>query len=140
MTLDEAWKIFKVWQDYQEILDKLHRVFTTVPESFLPYSIDTLDEALNMVAKYYFDGGDKKASENIQESMARYLLSYYMTASEGKSGTKDTPLTDEEVISKMKRDLDFMIEHPELLKTKLEMLKKAADSWTEFRKIGVPSK
>ena len=132
MTFEEAKKIFKSWQDYQEIADKLGTIFVVVPESFLPYPVDTLEEALNIIAKEYFDTGDKKAANDIQESMGRYLTGYYLPV-EGLVVTGDK-LTEEEVLRKMKRDLDFMLENPELLEAKLESLKKARDSWIEHNK------
>ncbi len=134
MTFEEANIIFKRWQNYQEIADKLGQLFIVVPESFLPYPVEILEEALNIVAKAYFDSGDKKATDNIQESMARYLTGYYLSSdSNGKLVVKEGKLTDEEVLKKMKQELDFMLENPEILKAKLENLKAARDSWTEFK-------
>lgn len=134
MTFEEANKIFKRWQSYQEIADKLGQLFIVVPESFLPYPVEILEEALNIVAKGYFDSGDKKAADNIQESMGRYLTGYYLSSdSNGKLVVKDDKLTDEEVLKKMKQELDFILEHPDLLKAKLENLKVARDSWAEFK-------
>ena len=132
MTFDEASKIFKSWQDYIEIADKLSKIFSVVPESFLPYPVETLEEALNMIAKHAFDSGNKKMADSIQKTMG-HLVGYYLTTSTGKLAVADDKLTDEEVIKKMKRDLDFMFEDPELLKTKLENLKKSRDSWAEFK-------
>ena len=135
MTFEEANKIFKDWKEYMEIADKLSRLFIVVPESFLPYPVETLEEALNIIAKYYFDTGDKKASNNIQETMGAYLTGYYLSSdSNDKLVIKDNMLTDEEGLRKMKRDLDFMLEHPELLEAKLESLKKARDSWAEHNR------
>jgi hypothetical protein len=134
MTLNEAQEIFKSWQDYQEIADKLHTVFSVVPESFLPYSIDTLEEALNIVAEDYFNNGNQKAAKNIQETMSAYLTGYYLASSEGKLKASSSKLTDEETIQRMKKDLDFMLENPELLEAKLKNLKRSFDSWAEFKK------
>jgi hypothetical protein len=48
-----------------------HVIFLSkIPESFLPYPQDTLEEALNIVAKRYHDIGDLKVSKNIQDSIA----------------------------------------------------------------------
>lgn len=131
MTFEEANKIFKRWQNYQEIADKLGKLFIVVPESFLPYPVEILEEALNIIAKAYFDSGDKKAAVDIQNSMGRYLTGYYLPI-EGSVVT-GKKLTDEEVLIRMKRELDFMLENPELLKAKLENLKEARDSWAEFK-------
>ena len=57
MTLNEALIIFKSWQDYMEIADKFFRLMLPIPESFLPYPADILEEALNIVAKHYFANG-----------------------------------------------------------------------------------
>src|SRR4030042_4110955 len=103
MTKEEARKIFKSWQDYMEIADKLHKLFCHVPESFLPYPVDTLEEALNITAKDYFDSGDKEMSENIQRTMSYYLTSFYFT----ESGVTGSKITDEGSIESMKRELDL---------------------------------
>lgn len=134
MTLDEAQIIFKKWQQYQEIADKMGTIFLTVPESFLPYPEDVLEEALNIIAKSYFDSGNKEVANNIQESMGRYLTGYYLPAGKGLEITGDK-LSEEEVLRKMKEELDFMFQHPELLEAKIENLKRSRDSWAEFKKI-----
>ena len=131
MTFEEPIKIFKDWKEYMEIADKLGKLFILVPESFLPYPVETLEQAMNIVAKSYFDSGNKRAADDIQESMGKYLTGYYLPV-EGHVviGNK---LTDEEVLKKMKMELDFMFEHPELLKIKLGSLKKAKESWSKFK-------
>lgn len=72
MTLAEANKIFKNWgQWYWPCHFILHSIFLSkIPESFLPYPQNVLEEALNIVAKHYRDNGDLQASGNIQESIA----------------------------------------------------------------------
>jgi len=133
MTLEEANKIFEHWKGYSEIADKMHKIFLVVPESFLPYPIDILEEALNIVAKHYFDSGDKRTANIIQETMMLQLGGYCLgTDSEGKTKVVDK-ITDEEVLQKMKKDLDFMLDNPELLKVKLDNLKKSAESWAALR-------
>ena len=71
MTFTEANKIFKNWGKwYWPCHFILHSIFLNkIPESFLPYPQDVLEEALNIVAKHYHDVGDIKASKNIQESI-----------------------------------------------------------------------
>ena len=72
MNIIEADKIFKNWsQWYWPCHFILHSIFLSkIPESFLPYPQDVLEEALNVVAKHYHDISDLKASNNIQESIA----------------------------------------------------------------------
>jgi hypothetical protein len=116
MTIDEANKIFKDWQEYQEINDKLGRFFMCgIPESFLPYPKDTLEEALNIVAKAYFDSGNRKISESIQETMATLI------------GYKN----DEEVYDQITNNVVF--KDIKLRKAVLDNLKKARDKWTNFK-------
>ena len=102
MTINEAQVIFKSWQDYMEIADKFKRLMLPVPESFLPYPADVLEEALNIIAKHYFDSGNKKMSENIKGTMS-YLLPFFMTNAETGSMR-----TDEEAITDMKKMLDLI--------------------------------
>jgi len=77
MNIIEADNIFKNWnQWYWPCHFILHSIFLSkIPESFLPYPQDVLEEALNVVAKHYHDIGDLKASNNIQESIA-FLCAY----------------------------------------------------------------
>lgn len=133
MTFEEARKIYNNWQKYIEIGDKLSKIFTTVPESFLPYSADTLEEALNIVAKYYFESGNKRMANNIQETLALHTAGLYMSISNGKLVTTKKELTDKEVLGKMKENLDQMFEHPDLLEAKLESLKITRDSWADLK-------
>ena len=71
MTLIEANEIFKVWKEwYYPCHFLLDSVFgPEIPESFLPYPKDVLEEALNIVAKDFFDRGDIKTSKDIQKTM-----------------------------------------------------------------------
>lgn len=77
MTLKEANKIVHIWGKYIEYCqDRLQALFVgSIPESLLPYSTETLEEALNIVGKHYHDIGDYEASELIQNSF-RYLSLY----------------------------------------------------------------
>jgi hypothetical protein len=115
MTSDEANKIFKHWKEHVEVSNKMAQIFTGIPESFLPYPMEVLEEALNIVAKEYFDDGDKKASKNIQGTIG-YLARYEK---------------DETALESMKRCLDFYLSNPELRKIKLEQLQRCRDSWAE---------
>jgi hypothetical protein len=127
MTLNDALVIFKSWQDYMEIADKFNRLMLPVPESFLPYPADILEEALNIVAKHYFDSGNKRMSENIKETMS-YLLPFFMTKAE--TGSRRT---DAEAITDMKKILDLIEQDPKLKKTLLKSLKECQDSWIKSR-------
>jgi len=128
MTINEAQVIFKCWQDYIEIAEKFHRLMLPVPESFLPYPADVLEEALNIVAEYYFNAGNKKMSENIQNSMSVYLLPFIMTKEE--TGARRT---DEEAITDMKKMLDLIEQDTRLKKELLKSLKECQDSWIKSR-------
>lgn len=77
MKFEEANEIFKTWIDFTEIGEKLTKFFiiSGVPESFLPYPRDVLENALNVVAEYYSDIKDSEKSELIQKSTA--LLAFF---------------------------------------------------------------
>lgn len=121
MTLEEAKKIYKSWQDFMEIADKFLKLFLPVPESFLPYPSEVIEECLNIMSKYYFDSGDKKCSDLIQETKCLYL-----------SRCKK----DEEALVGMKKHLNFIFKHPKLTKTLIEKLHESRDSWIRFRENG----
>jgi hypothetical protein len=132
MEFKEAEKIFKDWQNYQEIADKMSRVFVIVPESFLPHPVNKLEEALNIITKYFFDSGDKIMAENIRETMGAYLIGYFTKISNGKVESCDK-ISDEEALQRMKKSLDMKLENQELKETVLKSLKECSDSWLEFR-------
>jgi hypothetical protein len=75
VTLNEAYGIFSVWKNWHWPCHfLLNSVFcATIPESFLPYPPDVLEEALNIVAKDFFDRGDIQTSKKIQEAMCSLL-------------------------------------------------------------------
>jgi hypothetical protein len=125
MTFEEAGKIYKDWVSFIEIADKLYKIFTHIPESFLPYPVEILEEALNIIAKDYFDAGDKKTSQNIQETMAYHLTPFYITP----SGPLKTKINNNEALDLMKRDLNFICENPELKDAKLKGLRECQESW-----------
>jgi len=120
MTDKEAEIIFKSWQEYMEIADKLEKFFYHLPESFLPYPANVLEEALNIMAKRCFDNGDTKMADTIQTTIGGFLW---------------THIKDEEAIESMKGDLDMMLENPELKEIKLKQLKERAIHWGKNRKI-----
>ncbi len=117
MTRDEALVVFKSWQDHMEIFSKFVSLMLPIPESFLPYPADILEEALNIVAKNCFDSGNKTMSKTIQETMAFYL-----------------PMqTDEEAITGMKKILDLIEQNDDLKKKVLKKLKECQESWMKSR-------
>jgi hypothetical protein len=71
MTIIEAREIFRVWKEwYWPCHFLLDSVFgPTIPESFLPYPKDVLEEALNIVAKHYHESGNIRLSKGIQDAM-----------------------------------------------------------------------
>lgn len=111
-----------------EIAEKFQCLMLRVPESFLPYPSDVLEEALNIIAKYYFDSGNQKMSENIKETMAFYLSPFFMTKEE--TGARRT---DEEAITDMKKMLDLIEQDTKLKKALLKKLKESQDSWIKSR-------
>jgi hypothetical protein len=114
MTSEEAGRIFKEWQYYQEFHDKCFRIFMgSIPESFLPFPTRTLEEALNMVAKDHFDRGDKKTSDLIANSIS--FLSTY----------QDDAKAIESILFKLKE--------PKLRDVCLANLKKGRDSWLRHK-------
>lgn len=118
MTAAEAETVFEGWQAYVEIADKLSRVFSVIPESFLPYPKNTLEEALNLVAKRYFESGDRRMAHAIQEGMAAWL-----------GGVKN----DGEAIPLMAKELELMLGNPALAAARLKNLQDARNSWATFK-------
>lgn len=118
MTNEQANKIFKEWQQYVEIADKLSIIFTVIPESFLPYPKEVLEEALNIKAKEYFDYGNTKMSKNIQETIASWIWNCE---------------SDEEALNKMKKDLELFLDNDILRKTILKNLQTSRDSWLKLK-------
>jgi hypothetical protein len=77
MEYSEANKIWNIWRHWywpcHFILGSIF--FGSVPESYLPYPKEVLEEAINIIAKRYWDEGDKKMSDTIQDTMGS-LLAY----------------------------------------------------------------
>lgn len=72
MTVEEARKILVEWGKYLETCHaRLWTIFFLgeIPESFLPYQIATLEEATNVMGRFYFDMGDYKMSESIKTTI-----------------------------------------------------------------------
>lgn len=70
MTLEEAQKVVSDYGRFIEwVYFRLKPVFwNKIPESLLPYSSDYIEDALNTVAKFYYDKGDQSMVNNIQEA------------------------------------------------------------------------
>jgi len=117
MKKEEAWKIFRQWQNFIEIHEKLRLIFSSLPESLLPYEEEVLEESLNVIAKEYFDKGDKETSKKIQEHIAT-LWCYE---------------SDEDALNSMQKNLDMIFKNPELQKITLEKLGEFHDSCSKFR-------
>ena len=117
MTFKDADKIYKDWKEYMEINDKLLKIFSFIPESFLPYPIKTLEEAINIVAKSYFDEGDIKTSNIIKNSIG-FLVPY-----------KNDEKALEDILE------NYSLKNSKIRKIKLTNLKKAQDSWLKINSI-----
>jgi hypothetical protein len=76
MTFDEANKIVHIWGTYLEYCQgRLHSIFFShIPESFLPFPKDTIEEALNIVAKHYHNMGNRDQVKLLQRSMGCLLF------------------------------------------------------------------
>jgi hypothetical protein len=123
VTQEEAEKIFKSWLDYLETADKFSKLMLPVPESFLPYPVKMLEEAMNIVAKDYFDSGDHKYAKSIQDNMGHLARSF-------KGGRL---MTDEEALEEMKSTLDMILQDTKLMKLLLRNLKESQKSWMKSR-------
>jgi hypothetical protein len=126
MTNAEANRIFMAWQAYLETADRFRTLMLTPPESFLPYPVEELEEASNIVAKRLYNAGDNKTTEDIQQLMVLHLGGYYVVESKRR-------MTDEEALAKMKKQLDFLFQHPDLMMALLGKLKESQESWMKVR-------
>jgi len=119
MTTTEAEQIFTDWRSYMEIHDKLSKVFMgKLPESFLPYPIDEIEEALNIVAKRRFDNGDIDGSDRVRNTIM-CLMAY---------------VDDEEALESIGGLMVGMKKSPDLRKTALSNLSRTKDSWSKIKK------
>lgn len=76
MTLNEASKITQIWGTYLEYVGgKLLIVFgARIPESFLPFPIDTLEEALNIMIEYHHKRGNQQVVESLKASFGALTM------------------------------------------------------------------
>lgn len=105
----------------------------TPPESFLPYPLGVVAEAVNIVVKDYSDAGDLQNAQMIKELMG-VRTDYFITGSDGKLVALESGKTDEEMLVEMKESIDVILGNPTLKKTVLADLKKSQDKWIEGRR------
>jgi len=76
MTLNEASKITQIWGRCLEYLGgKLLIVFgPRIPESFLPFPVNTLEEALNIMIEYHHNQGNQKVVEGLTMSLSALTM------------------------------------------------------------------
>jgi hypothetical protein len=77
MTVEEARKIIVGWGEYLETCHaRLVTIFFlgNIPESFLPYRMDVLEEAINVMGRFYFDMGDYDKSEFLKTTFGPACL------------------------------------------------------------------
>ncbi|MEK7520048.1 MAG: hypothetical protein AAB581_02290 [Patescibacteria group bacterium] len=72
MTLDEASKIVQIWGIYLEYFQgKLIFIFSaSIPESFLPFPLKTIEEAVNIVTEQHHNTGNQEAVRALQVGIA----------------------------------------------------------------------
>ena len=70
MTFDDADKIVAIWGEYLEFVHgRLTCIFFShIPESLLPFTKDTLYEAMNIMAEYYKNTGNHRGVELMNET------------------------------------------------------------------------
>jgi hypothetical protein len=70
MTLNDADKIVHIWGKWEEFVYgwMKHIFMSGIPESLLPFSKDTLLEALNIMVEHYRNVGDKRGVKLMDES------------------------------------------------------------------------
>lgn len=129
MNKEQAFRIYEEWQTNIEILDKITKIFSVIPESFLPYSVETLEKALNIVAEDYHNKGEYKTVENIWALFAGHAVGLYKQAEDGTS----RKITDEEALVAMKEKLEITLENPKLKEVHLNNLDTASKSWAEHK-------
>ncbi len=117
MTHQEAKKIFKEYQDYMEIHSKMNLLFASLPESFLPYSVDVINEALNIIAESFNNKGDNNSINKIRETQ-KFLFIYDV---------------DEKALMSMTRKLNIIQEDKRFKELFLKRLKENKEDWLKFK-------
>lgn len=77
MTLDQASEISRIWSLHLEhSFGKLNFIFmASIPESFLPFPKDVIEEALNILAEEQHKYGNRDAVEGVKAAGA-FLVAY----------------------------------------------------------------
>ncbi len=114
MDISEAKQIFDVWRKWVwPCHSMLFTIFCgQIPESFLPYPEDVLNEALTMMANYYYKYGNKEIAEAIIGT--RDYISFY---------TKD-----EESVEMLKK----LLEIPGMQEALLENISRYKKDWEDW--------
>lgn len=77
MTIREAGKIVEIWGRYLEFCSKLIVVFGhKIPDSFLPFPKDILDEAIDIIIDQYHKEGNKHMINVLEESRYDLYIRY----------------------------------------------------------------
>jgi len=85
-----------------------------------------MEEALNIVAKDYFDAGNRDAAKTIQTTMMSYLGGYFLSK-------ESSHLTDEQALRDMEKTLRLILSDEVLKHTVLKNLKECQKSWIASR-------
>lgn len=71
MDIDKASKIVNIYGKHLEHCSKLNFIFgSNIPESFLPFPKDVIEEASNILAEHHFNNGNKTAVSSIENAKA----------------------------------------------------------------------
>lgn len=75
MKLEEASKIVNIWGIHLEyFFGKLLFVFgAKIPESFLPFPAETIEEAVNIIAEQHHNNGNQEAVEALQSTLGNLV-------------------------------------------------------------------
>jgi hypothetical protein len=116
MTILEADEIFRVWKLwFYPTHNYLFSVFMShIPESFLPFPKEILEEALEKIATLYQDSGEKKLSEALRITMS--FICYY---------------TNDQIAFDMLKE---KLSHNELKEAFAQNAKKFTQEWVEWIK------
>lgn len=118
MTNSEAHKIFKAWQEFAEINDKLRQLFMgSLPQSLLPYPKSDLEKAISVVANETAQRGDMQSADKIIE-YGYTLMSYE---------------EDNEAFKNIYKFMKMCAESKELRLQCLKNLQECKDSWDQHK-------
>ena len=79
MTFNQASKIVDIYGKHLEFFNgKLLILFSgKIPESFLPFSKKTIEEASNMIARHHHDNGNQWAVDAMHVGIACLIIYIY---------------------------------------------------------------